>query len=192
MFSRTDDDLGEFSARTVEPAGDAPLLHRWLTHPKSVFWLMRDATLADVRQEFTDLVAAESRDAFLGFHGDRPSFIVETYDPRDDQVGKVYAARAGDIGMHFLVAPTDDPIHGFTHAVIVTVMELLFADPTIKRVVVEPDVRNHAVHVLNTAVGFRVVDTVVLPGKHAYLSICTREQYTATKGAYRRLGSAIR
>jgi RimJ/RimL family protein N-acetyltransferase len=84
--------------------------------------------------------------------------------------------------MHFLVAPADRPVHGFTHAVIVTVMELLFSDPAVRRVVVEPDVRNRAVHALNAAVGFRVSGPVILPDKEVLLSMCTREQYEAATG----------
>jgi RimJ/RimL family protein N-acetyltransferase len=66
--------------------------------------------------------------------------------------------------------------------VIDTVMELLFGDPRVRRVVVEPDVRNRAVHTLNAAVGFQVVDTVGLPDKEALLSVCTREQYERAAG----------
>jgi hypothetical protein len=49
-------------------------------------------------------------------------------------------------------------------------------------VVVEPDVRNTAVHALNAAVGFEVVGTVAKPEKDALLSVCTRERFlTATR-----------
>ena len=58
-------------------------------------------------------------------------------------------------------------------------MELLFADRATRRVVVEPDVRNDAVHALNAAVGFEPAGTVELPGKQALLSFCTREQFEA-------------
>ncbi len=79
--------------------------------------------------------------------------------------------------MHFLVAPTDRPVHGFTLAVIRTVMDLLLTDPATRRVVVEPDVRNDPVHALNAQVGFRVVREVELPDKRALLSVCTRPDY---------------
>jgi RimJ/RimL family protein N-acetyltransferase len=59
------------------------------------------------------------------------------------------------------------------------VMDALFADPATRRVVVEPDVRNEAVHELNATVGFRVVGEVELPNKRALLSICTRAAYEA-------------
>ncbi|TDC09876.1 N-acetyltransferase [Streptomyces sp. 8K308] len=183
VFARHDERLGQFSLRLVDPAADAELLHRWLTHPKSVFWLMRDAALDDVRKEFETVAAAPSHQAYLGLHDGEPAFLVEAYDPAHDAVGTVYPVRRGDIGMHFLVAPTDTPLHGFTLAVITTVMELLFADPENRRVVVEPDARNKPVHALNAAVGFHVERTVRLPGKDAYLSFCTREQYEAARSA---------
>jgi RimJ/RimL family protein N-acetyltransferase len=81
--------------------------------------------------------------------------------------------------MHFLVAPTDRPVHGFTRAVITAVMRELFADPAVRRVVVEPDVRNTAVHALNAAVGFEAVRRIAMPYKEALLSVCTRERFEA-------------
>lgn len=185
IFTRNDERLGEFAVRQVDPGADAALLHGWLTHPKSAFWLMQHAEVADVEREFLNVAAAASRKAFLGLHEARPAFLVETYDPARGELADMYPAQPGDVGMHFLVAPTDTPIRGFTRAVITTVMELLFSEASTHRVVVEPDVRNRAVHALNAAVGFHIVDTVSLTelDKDAYLSICTREQYLAARQA---------
>lgn len=183
VFTRTDDRLGVFALRPVRPEQDAALLHAWVTHPKSAFWLMRDATLDDVRREYDSIAARPDHDAFLGLHADRPSFLMERYDPATELAAEpagVPSFRAGDVGMHFLVAPTATPIHGFTRAVIRTVMAFLFADPETTRVVVEPDVRNTAVHTLNASVGFEVLGTISLPHKDALLSTCTRERYEAT------------
>lgn len=184
LFRRADARLGEFALRTVDPAADAPLLHAWVTHPRSAFWMMQDATLADVQREFRDIAARPGHDAHLGLHLGRPAFLVERYDPADE-LGDVHDSRAGDVGMHFLCAPTDTPLHGFTRAVIGTVMDFLFADPAVQRVVVEPDVRNTAVHALNEAAGFRVERTVRLPEKDALLSTCTRAAHLAARGANR-------
>ena len=110
---------------------------------------------------------------------------MERYDPAHANWSAVHAAEPGDVGMHFLSAPTDTPVHGFTLAVITTVMEMLFADPATRRVVVEPDARNTAVHALNEAVGFEVLRTVSLPPKDACLSTCTRDQFLAARGDHR-------
>ncbi|RNL86965.1 GNAT family N-acetyltransferase [Halostreptopolyspora alba] len=182
VFTRTDPRLGTFTLRPVDPDSDAELLHGWLTHPKSVFWLMGEATLAEVRREFRDIDADPYRAAYLGLHEGRPAFLMERYDPAHRELNGAYEHQPGDVGMHFLVAPADTPIRGFTLAVLVTVMESLFASESTQRVVVEPDVGNRAVHALNSAVGFEVARTIALPGKDAYLSTCTREQYRAARG----------
>ncbi|CAM3245697.1 GNAT family N-acetyltransferase [Streptomyces albus] len=182
VFTRTDEKLGTFSLRPVDPAADAPLLHTWVTHPKSVFYLLQDATLADVEREFATIAASPHHDAYLGHHNGEPAFLTERYDPRHVELAGLYPHRPGDVGMHFLCAPTDTPVHGFTRAVITTVMAMLFADPATRRVVVEPDVRNTAVHALNEAVGFRVEQTLTKPEKEALLSFCTREQFEAATG----------
>lgn len=182
VFTRTDPALGEFSLRPVDPAADAAVLHSWVTHPKAVFWLMQECDLAAVEKEFARIAADPHHDAFLGLHNGTPAFLMERYDPAHRELVGIHAAEPGDIGMHFLTAPTATPRHGFTRAVITTVMEMLFADPATHRVVVEPDTRNTAVHALNKAVGFEILRTVSLLSKDAYLSTCTRDQFLAARG----------
>ncbi|GAB3960270.1 GNAT family N-acetyltransferase [Streptomyces sparsus] len=183
VFSRTDSRLGEFALRPVDPLTDAELLHRWVTDAKAAFYLMQDASLPDVEREFMSIAANPHHDAFLGLHRGEPAFLMERYDPAEVELKGLYPAQPGDVGMHFLAAPTDTPLRGFTLAVITTVMEMLFADPATRRVVVEPDVRNSAVHALNEAVGFRVEEKISKPEKDAYLSVCTRDQFLAARGA---------
>ena len=168
--------------RELDPAADAALLHRWLTHPKSRYWLMLDATEAEVRAEYERIAAEAHHDAFIGLHDGEPAFLVERYDPRYVELAGLFDARSGDVGMHFLCAPTDRPVHGFTLDVITAVLTWLFADPATRRVVVEPDVRNTAVHRLNAAVGFEVLGPVRKPEKEALLSVCTRAQFLTAIG----------
>lgn len=177
LFRRTDPRLGVFALRKVDPVADARLLHRWVTHPKSRYWQMLQADLAEVRRQYQAVDEAPGHDAYVGLHDGRPAFLVERYDPGRAEVGRRYAVEPGDVGMHFLVAPTDRPLAGFTHAVLVTIMDWLFSDPAVQRVVVEPDVRNEPVHARNAAVGFEVAGVVSLTGKQAYLSFCTRQRY---------------
>ncbi|MEV7088572.1 GNAT family N-acetyltransferase [Streptomyces sp. NPDC093085] len=181
LFSRTDETLGLFEVRAVDPFADLELLHGWVTHPKAAFWLMQGASLPEVEREYMGIAAAEHHDAFIGLHNGVPAFLIERYDPAEVELKGMYDAEPGDIGMHFLVAPVegDRRVHGFTRAVITTVMALLFDDPAVRRVVVEPDVRNTAVHALNEAVGFRIEKKLEKPEKDAYLSFCTREMFHA-------------
>ncbi|WP_017572541.1 GNAT family N-acetyltransferase [Nocardiopsis halotolerans] len=192
VFTRTDPRLGEFRVRPVDPETDVPLLHGWLTHPRSHFWMMTEASEDDVAREYRRMAASEHEHAYVGEWRGGPCFLAERYDPGHSELAAHYPVLPGDTGMHFLVAPPDTPVHGFTRAVITTVMELLFSDPGTERVVVEPDVRNHAVHALNAATGFRVDATVALKDKDAHLSTCTRAQFRAALAAAPTTGGASR
>lgn len=172
--------MSGFVLRPVDPSGDAGTLHRWVTHPKARFWQMADAEVADIERAYTEIDEHPSHEAFLGIHEGVPVFLVERYDPAGDPVGATYEVRPGDVGMHVLVAPTDTPIPGFTRSVFATILDWLFDDPDVQRVVVEPDVDNHAVHAVNAWGGFTVHGRVSLPGKDALLSFCTRAGHRAS------------
>ncbi|AMW10641.1 acetyltransferase [Streptomyces qaidamensis] len=174
--------IGTLTVRPLDPLKDAGLLHSWVTHPKAAYWMMQDAKLQDVEREYMRIAAHEHHHAYLGLHEGRPAFLMEKYDPRYVELEGLYDPEPGDVGMHFLVAPTDRPIHGFTKAVITAVMDELFADPRTRRVVVEPDVSNKAVHALNEAVGFVPEREIDKPEKRALLSFCTRAQFLAARG----------
>ncbi|MEU1028490.1 GNAT family N-acetyltransferase [Streptomyces mirabilis] len=178
----TTTDVGTFAIRPLDPIEDAELLHGWVTHPKAAFWMMQEAKLHDVEREYMAIAASEYHDAFLGSLDGEPVFLMERYDPAHVELVGLYEPVPGDVGMHFLVAPAETPVHGFTRAVITAVMEHLFADPTTARVVVEPDVRNTAVHALNEAVGFVPEREIEKPEKRALLSFCTRERFERTAG----------
>ena len=172
----------------------APLLHAWVTHPRSVFWMMQGASVDDVRREYADIVASPHHDAWLGRTRRRgsgtgpaePSFLAETYDPAYSPLVGHHDTQPGDLGMHVLVAPTDTPVHGFTSAVFAAVVRHCFTlaghdGVTTRRVVVEPDARNTAIHDLNARAGFVAEREVDLPDKRALLSTCTREQFEASE-----------
>ncbi|WP_078900243.1 GNAT family N-acetyltransferase [Streptomyces sp. SBT349] len=183
LFSRRTR-LGTLALHRLDPEADAVLLHAWVTHPKAAYWMMRDHSLAQVARAYREITDHPCHDAFVGTLDGEPCFLAERYDPARVELAGLYEARPGDIGMHFLCAPTARPRHGFTRAVITTVMACLFDDPAVRRVVVEPDVRNTAVHALNAAVGFVPEGPLTKPEKEALLSFCTREQFrAATEGA---------
>ena len=168
---------------TIEPLDldrDLTCLHAWVTHPRSVYWQMQGASVDDVANEYRLIVENPHHDAWLGRADGVPAFLVETYDPASRRAGRAARPRQGDLGMHVLVAPTDTPVHGFTRAVFGAVLEHCFADPAVRRVVVEPDVRNDRIRDLNTAFGFREARTITLPTKEAALSFLTRDDHEGT------------
>jgi RimJ/RimL family protein N-acetyltransferase len=166
--------LGDFGLRPVDPPTDSPLLHEWVTHPKARYWMMQDASVADVLAEHEAIEVNPAHFAYMGLYHYRARFLVEVYDPAATELAGVYTPAAGDIGMHVLTAPTGQPIPGFTKGVMSTVMHLLFDGFGAQRVVVEPDTGNEAIHRLNEFVGFKPERSVELKDKQALLSFCTR------------------
>lgn len=166
---------------TIEPLDldrDLTLLHRWVTHPRSVYWQMQDASVADVEREYRLIEESPHHHAWLGRADGVPAFLAETYDPAHSELAGLPELRDGDLGMHVLVAPTDTPVHGFTRAVFRAVLDHCFADTAVRRVVVEPDARNERIRTLNRAFGFRELRSITLPTKEATLSVLDRDHLT--------------
>jgi hypothetical protein len=171
----------DFSLRPLDPETDAAVVHDWVTRPYAAFWGMASATVDDVRAAYAELTASPHHEVLLGSHDGRAAFLTELYDPAHHELASVYDVRPGDLGMHLLVAPPTEPRHGFTRAVMRTALDRCFADPTVTRVVVEPDVRNTKIHALNAAVGFTAEREVTLSDKRALLSFCTRDAHATTR-----------
>ncbi len=165
---------------TLEPLDldrDLALLHEWVTHPRSVYWMMQGASVDDVAHEYRLILDSPHHDAWLGRVDGVPAFLAETYDPAHGELADLPELRPGDLGMHVLVAPADERVHGFTRAVFGAVLDHCFADPGVRRVVVEPDQRNEPIRAMNRAFGFREARTITLPAKEATLSFLTRDDH---------------
>lgn len=167
--------------RPLDVERDVPLVHSWLTHPRSHFWDMQEATRDDVAAGYRRTAESPHEDAWIGEIDGMPIVLVETYDPAhhplsDPAVGT--DVRDGDLGMHLLVAPPEgETRRGLTSAVMEAVVGFCFSRGA-DRIVVEPDVRNTAVHAKNAEVGFERVADVQLPDKRAAFSVCTRDAFT--------------
>ncbi|GAB3251627.1 GNAT family N-acetyltransferase [Alteromonas gracilis] len=172
------------SFRPVEPDRDAAMLHAWVTHPRSAFWQMSDATPEDVRTAYAGIDASAHHRAWIGSLGGEPLVLAETYDPARSTDGGLVGVpelAEGDLGMHVLVAPpTGPPVAGLTRRLFAAVMRLCLTDLSAARVVVEPDERNAAIARLNAEAGFVVARRLELPGKTAALSFCTPAAFAAS------------
>ncbi|GAA1742650.1 GNAT family N-acetyltransferase [Aeromicrobium alkaliterrae] len=160
------------------------LLHAWVTHPRSVYWEMQGASVDDVRAEYAKIAADPHHHALIGTVDGTPAFLMEHYDPAHSELAGHLVHTEGYVGMHVLVAPPADgaePVPGFTDVVFAAVMQHLFDDPDVTRVVVEPDARNEAIRAKNVAAGFVELGEVALSTKTAMLSTCGREAFAASR-----------
>lgn len=157
-------------------------LHAWLDHPGSAYWGMRGATPDQVEDFLTDWSSSPHRSLHLvRIDGLRVGLAV-FYDPAAVELDGRYPHEPGDLGMHLLVAPTRTPVPGTSAAVMGAICATalgvpLLAGPPARRVVVEPDIRNTAVHRLNARAGFREDGPLDLPDKVALLSICSADAF---------------
>jgi siderophore synthetase component len=177
VFERELDFLGSFALRPLRLAQDAAIIHDWVTRDYARYWGQSGQTLEQVIETYREIERTTA--VFLGFHRGEPAFLVECYRPEQHAIGEHYPVQPGDRGMHVLVGPAASPIAGFTWSVFKLVMEFLFSDPAVERVVVEPDIRNSKIHALNRRAGFRYHRVIALPTKHAHLAFCTRAHYRA-------------
>lgn len=180
VYRQHQPEIGTFTLRNLRPEQDSTLLHSWFTRDYARFWNMGHYSREGVAEFYEQLQSSGHAAAYMGYVDETPAFIMESYDPRHDQVGKHYAVKDGDWGMHFLVAPPERVIPGFTLAIIRTILSFHFSQPAIKRLVVEPDVRNEKVHELNRKVGFVYSGTIELEEKTAALAFVTADQFNAT------------
>ena len=175
----------------VRPDRHSADVHAWLSHPRSHFWQMTDLDEPAVRNYLSAIRASVDENGWIGFVDEAPSFYVETYLPAVLIPTEVVPETPGDIGMHLLVAPPDGRVvHGLTDRIMAHVIDFCLR-PRMEggrgatRVVVEPDVRNEAIHAKNAAAGFQVVGEAEIPmgnaTKTGLISVGTRADFAASR-----------
>lgn len=183
VFEAERSGVGRLRLRALRLPEDAPTIHDWVRRDYARYWGMQGLGVDEVAAAYRMIMEPDHVRVFLGCSEVTPVFLTECYRPAQDHLARYYPATPGDRGMHLLVAPPRRRIHGFTRAAFRTVIELLFADPTATRIVVEPDRRNEKIRALNRAFGFREIEAIDLPptpttpGKTAMLSWCTRQDF---------------
>ncbi|CAL9300624.1 GNAT family N-acetyltransferase [Streptomyces sp. R02] len=187
VHEQTVDGFGAVRVLPLDPAADAPLLHRWVSEERAVFWGMNGLTEQQVHEIYAHMDTLDTHHAYLVVKDGDPAALLQTYEPEADRVGECYPVEPGDIGMHLLLAPArpGGTRSGWTGglAAVVAAYVLLVLDR--RRVVVDPDVANEKAIARFLRQGFtagpRVVlpevdlPDVYLPEKRAQLAFLTRE-----------------
>ncbi|WP_298545095.1 GNAT family N-acetyltransferase [uncultured Aquimarina sp.] len=181
VFSRTIENFGTIQLRHLDFEVDIKTIYAWVTNPYAKYWGMLEKSLDEVYSEYTALVSREDYDVFIGVYNGEPVFLMEKYKASTDRIADYYSAKDADYGMHILVAPSEIKITGFTWNVFSTVLEYFFELPYVKRIVVEPDVRNEKIHILNKKAGFIYQKEINLPEKKAALAFCEEIDYRKAK-----------
>ncbi len=170
-----------FTIRLLDPRSDLDLVHDWVTQPRARFWGMTTYTRDEVEEVYTYLDGLSTHHAYLVHLDAVPVAIFQTYDPAHDLVGEAYDVQEGDAGCHLFVAPTDQPEPGFTGRLAGFVLGTVLADPSVQRIVVEPDVENVASCRRFERLGFTLGAVVELPDKTAQLAFLTRQGVSSSE-----------
>ena len=177
--------LGELSLRPMDVDSDVKIFYPWVQKDYASFWGLIGKPIEEVASFYKSLVNSDHTKPYIGFHKNKPAFILECYSPESDAVGKHYEVLEGDLGMHILIAPPEKaPQKDFTLAVFHCIMSFIFEHENAKRIVVEPDVRNHKIHKLNRKVGFQHLKQISIGPKQAYLGFCERTAFQQAYQAY--------
>ncbi|WP_030857308.1 GNAT family N-acetyltransferase [Streptomyces sp. NRRL S-37] len=181
------DGFGTVRVLPLDPAADAPLLHRWVSEERAVFWGMNGLTVQRVAEIYAHLDTLDTHHAYLVLKDGEPAALLQTYEPEADRVGDCYPVEPGDIGIHLLLAPagTGSPRPGWTAALTGVLAAYVLLGLGRERIVVDPDVANEKAVARFLRQGFTAGPVVVLPEidlpdvylpeKKAQLAFLTRE-----------------
>jgi len=168
---------GEVRIIPLVPEEDAGLIHSWVTEERARFWGMLGHSREQVLEIYRFVESLETHHAFLVTLEGEAVALFQSYEPLHDPVGETYPARAEDVGVHLLLAPATRPIPFFTPSLVNTLVEYLFTDPAIDRIVVEPDIRNDKALRRMLATGFEAGPVITLAEKEAQLAFLKREVF---------------
>ncbi|MFG1820254.1 GNAT family N-acetyltransferase [Kribbella sp. NPDC049174] len=140
-FEHVVDGFGAVRIVEADPDRDLDLIHGWVTAERAGFWGMGHLSRDEIAGIYRFLDSVPTHHVYLVYLDDVPTALLQTYDPQADPVGAAYDIQAGDIGLHFLVAP-GDPRPNFTGNLLRVLGQFFFVHLGHPRVVVDPDIRN--------------------------------------------------
>ncbi|MER7048515.1 GNAT family N-acetyltransferase [Streptomyces jumonjinensis] len=179
------DGFGAVRIVPLDPAADADLVFGWVTGERARYWGMADHTREQVREVYEYVDSLTTHHAFLAYRDGEPVALFQTYDPAADPVGECYEVLPGDFGVHLLIAPAPDGSgeqQGFTGALLIALIGYAFADPEVRRIVVEPDARNEKAIARLLRAGFVPGPEIDKPEKRALLAFLSRDAVTGLLG----------
>ncbi len=178
IFSKDYKDFGSISIQKFDIKRHSKVLHEWVNKDYAVFWGMQNTELQEVEEEYTKLTTPEHYDVFVGMYRNKEVFVLERYSPQKDILQEFYPVKEGDCGIHIIVAPPEgEKVPHFTWFMFRSIMDFIFSNPAVERIVVEPDIRNKKMFALCQRIGFSLNKVVELPQKTAQLAFLNRDAY---------------
>lgn len=164
------------SIRPFDIDRDLNMVHQWFNseHAKAI-WKM-DWPLKELEHFYRTLLPEKWAHAYIGEINGTPTFNFEVYWATRDIVGDYFDVLPTDYGTHLFIAPTDKQ-QKFPSITTQSIVDWLFAQPKVGRLVGEGAVESMAALMNKIHVGFRLQGIIEMPHKKAHLNFCYREWY---------------
>ncbi|GAA3652892.1 GNAT family N-acetyltransferase [Flavivirga jejuensis] len=166
------------SIRPMDLDRDLEMLHEWFhrDHAKKI-WQM-DWPIRELEVYYRTMIAGNVLCSYIGEANGEPTCNFEVYWTTRDQVGDYYDVLPTDYGTHQFIAPTD-PKKKFVSPFTQCMVDYVFAQPEVGKMVGEGAVNSLASMMNKTHVGFKIEKVIEMPHKKANLNFCYREWYWA-------------
>ncbi len=155
---------------------DLERVHQWFhqDHAKAI-WKM-DWPLKDLEAFYRTLLPENLAQSYIGEINGEPTFNFEVYWATRDVVGNYFDVLPTDYGTHLFIAPVDKH-KKYPSQTMQTIMDWLFAQPEVGRLVGEGAVESLPALMNKLHAGFRLQGVIEMPHKKANLNFCYREWY---------------
>ncbi|QHS60487.1 GNAT family N-acetyltransferase [Chitinophaga agri] len=166
------------SIRPFDIDRDLEMVHEWFNreHAKKI-WKM-DWPLRELELYYRCMLPGNWSHSYIGEINGSPNYNFEVYWVVRDMLADYYDALPTDYGTHQFIAPVD-PTLKFSSPSTQCMLDWVFAQPEVGKMVGEGSVESLAALMNKAHVGFRVEKVITLPHKKANLNFCYREWYWA-------------
>ena len=157
---------------------DLEMVHEWFNreHAKKI-WKM-DWPLRELELYYRCMLPGNWSHSYIGEINGTPSYNFEVYWVVRDMLAEYYDALPTDYGTHQFIAPVDPKLK-FSSPSTQSMLDWVFAQPEVGKMVGEGSVESLAALMNKAHVGFRVEKVIQMPHKKANLNFCYREWYWA-------------
>lgn len=164
--------------RPVNIDTDLEMLHEWFHREHALqIWKM-NWPIRELEAYYRTLLPNDVVQSYIGEVNGVPTFNIEVYWANRDVVGGYYDALPSDYGTHQFIAPTDPKLK-FTSPATQSMMDFVFAEPKVGKMVGEGSTALLASMINKAQMGFKIEKVIEMPDKKANLNFCYREWYWA-------------
>lgn len=166
------------SLRPVDLDRDLEMLHEWFNREHAIKIWQMNWPIRQLETYYRTLLPGEMMYSYIGEANGEPTFNIEVYWAIRDLVGDYYEVLPTDYGTHQFIAPTD-PKKKFASPSTQCMVDYVFAQPEVGKMVGEGAVDSLASMMNKAHVGFKIEKVIEMPHKKANLNFCYREWYWA-------------